>query len=82
METFSLNPPINLSEEVKWLLSVTSIETTNSVFNITDENNKFSNTTRGHWNSKSGEKFIDELNNLLEVRSQKDMKDMNYMLKK
>ena len=39
METFSFNPPINLSEEGKWLLAVTSFEATNSVFNITSENN-------------------------------------------
>ena len=42
METFSFNPPIKLSEEGKWLLAVTSFEATNSVFKITDENNRFS----------------------------------------
>ena len=36
---FSLNPPINLVEEGKWLLGVSSFECTNSVFNINNENN-------------------------------------------
>ena len=39
MQTFSFNPPINLVEEGKWLLAVSSFECTNSVFNITNENN-------------------------------------------
>ena len=34
METFSFSPPINLVEEAKWLIAVTSFEATNSVFNI------------------------------------------------
>ena len=42
MQTFSFNPPINLVEEGKWLLGVTSFECTNSIFNILDENNSFS----------------------------------------
>ena len=42
METFSFNPTINLSEEGKRSLGVTSFEATNFVFNITDKNNKFS----------------------------------------
>ena len=40
-ETFSFNPPINLVEEGKWLLAVTSFEVRNSVFNITSENKSF-----------------------------------------
>ena len=38
MQTFSINPPVNLVEEGKWLLAVSAFEATNSVFNITDEN--------------------------------------------
>ena len=68
-QTFSFNPPINLVEEGKWLLGVTSLECTNSVFNITHENNSFSSTVPGHWDSKSAEKTIDELKKLLEIRS-------------
>ena len=42
MQTFSFSPPINLVEDGKWLLGVISFECTNSVFNITNENNSFS----------------------------------------
>ena len=48
---------------------MTSFECTNSVFNITNENNSFSITLLGHWQTKSDEKTIDELNKLLELRS-------------
>ena len=41
METFSFNPPLNVYEEGKWLLTVTSFEATNCVFMITIENNSF-----------------------------------------
>ena len=37
METFSFNPPLNLSKEGTWLSAVTSLEAINSVFNITHE---------------------------------------------
>ena len=47
MQTFSFNPPINLPQE-EWMLAVTCFEATNSVFNITDENDSFSITTPGH----------------------------------
>ena len=70
MQTFSFNPPINLFEEGKWLLAVSSFECTNSVFNITNENNSFSIVVPGHYETKSAQKTIDELNNLLELRSQ------------
>ena len=40
-QTFWFNHPINLVDEGKWLLGVTSLECTNSVFNITNENNSF-----------------------------------------
>ena len=62
MQTFSSNPPINLDEEGKWLLGVTSLECTNSVFNKTNKNNSFSITEPGHWETKSDERTIDELN--------------------
>ena len=56
METFSFNQSINLSEEGKWLLAVTFFDATNSVFIITEENNSFSITKSGHWQTKSAEK--------------------------
>ena len=47
-QTFSFNPPINLVDEGKWLLAVSSFECTNSVSNITNENNSFSVIIQGH----------------------------------
>ena len=69
MQSFSFNPPINLVEEDKWLLAVSSLECTNSVFNITDDNNSFSTIISGHWETKFAEKIIDEVNRLIELRS-------------
>ena len=69
MQTFSFNPPINLVEEGKWLLAVSSFECTNSVFNITNENNSFSIIIPGNYATELAEKIIDELNKLLELKS-------------
>ena len=69
LRTFSFSPPINLVEEGKWLLGVSSFECTNSVFSITDENNSFSITIPGHCETKSAENTSNELNRLLELRS-------------
>ena len=69
MQTFSFNPPLNLIEEDKWLLAVSSFECTNSVFNITNENNSFSIIIPGHYQTKFAEKIIDDLNKLLELKS-------------
>ena len=66
-QTFFCSPPINLVEESKWLLGVTSFECTNSFFKITNENNSFSIIIPSHWMSKSAEKITDELNKLLEL---------------
>ena len=52
---------------------MTFFEPTSSVFNTTDENNSFSITIPCHWNSNSAEKTIDEVNKLLELRSQNDI---------
>ena len=68
-QTISFNPPINLVEEGKWLLAVSSFECTNSVFDITDENNSFSIIILGHYQNESDEKTIDNLNKLLELKS-------------
>ena len=69
MQTFSFNPPINLIEEGKWLLATSSFECTNSVFNITNENNSFSIIIPGHYQNKSNEKTINDLNKLFELKS-------------
>ena len=69
MQTFSFNPPINLVEEGKWLLAVSSFECTNSVFTITDESNSFSIIIPGHYQNKTDEKTINDLNKILEPKS-------------
>ena len=69
LQTFSFNPPINLLEEGKWILEVISFECTNSVFNITNENNSFSTFMPGHWQTKSDENTIDELKKFIELRT-------------
>ena len=69
MQTFSFNPPINLIEEGEWLLGVSSFECTNSIFNITNENNSFSIIIPGHYQNESDEKTINDLNKLLELKS-------------
>ena len=69
MQNFSFNPPIILVEEGKWLLAVSSLECTNFVFNITNENNSFSIIIPGHYQNKSDEKTIEDLNKLLELKS-------------
>ena len=68
-QTFSFSPPKNLIEEDKWLLAVSSFESTNSVFNITDDNNSFSIIIPAHWETEFADKIIDEINRLLELRS-------------
>ena len=68
-QTFSFNPPINLVEEGKWLLAVSSFEYTNSVFEITNENNSFSIIIQGRYQTEFPEKTFDELNKLLDLRS-------------
>ena len=69
MQFFSFNPLINLVEEGKWLLAVSSFEYTNSVFNITNENNSFSIIIPGHYETEFAEKTIDDIKLLLELRS-------------
>ena len=71
--TFSFNPPITLVEEGKWLTGVTLFQCTISVFNMTNEDNSFTTTIPGHWQTKSDEKTIDELNKLSELRHMKYM---------
>ena len=68
-QTFSFNPPIDYIEEGKWLLAVSLFVCTNSVSNITDENNSFSINIPGHWETKSAEKTVDDLKKLLELDS-------------
>ena len=68
MQTFSFSSPINLVEESKSLLGVSSFECTNPVSNTAKENNSFLINILDHWDSKSAEKPNDELNIILELR--------------
>ena len=69
MQTFRFNPPINLVEQGKWLMAVSLFDCTNSVYNITNENNSFSIIIPGHYQTEFAEKTIDDLNKLLELKS-------------
>ena len=75
MENFSFNRPINLSEEAKWLLTVTSFEATDSVFNITNKNNSFLTIILVCWRISNylEDNFIDKLKSLLKLIFQKDI---------
>ena len=68
-QTFSFNPPLNLVEEGKWLMAVSLFDCTNSVFNITNENNSFSTIIPGHYKTEFAEKVINDLNELYELNS-------------
>ena len=48
---------------------MSSLECTNSVITITDENNSFSIIIPGHFETEFAEKIIDEVNRLLDLRS-------------
>ena len=73
MDTLWVNPPINFSEEGKWLLAVTISEAAKSVFIAIHGNNSFSITTPGPWTRKCGEETIDKLVEILTLRSPNDM---------
>ena len=75
METFSFPTPINLVEEGKWLLAVTSFDATNFVFNITGENNSFPISIAGCWKTPNclENGVIYKLKKLLKLRSQNDI---------
>ena len=69
MQIFRLTHQLFLVGEGMWLWAVSSFECINSVFNITNENNSFSRIIPGHYQNKSDEKIIDDLNKLLELHS-------------
>ena len=73
MQTYSIFPTTNLFEAGNCLLAVTSFEAKKSLFNITNENKSFSNTTPGHWNSEDGEKLINRLKKFLQLRPENDI---------
>ena len=73
MKTLPFLPLMNQAEEGKWLLAVTSVEATNSVFKITDENNSFLISTLGQWSPEGGGENINKMDELLQLRSQSDI---------
>ena len=72
METLSFSPPINLFEEGKCFLGLTSFQATNSVFNETNENNSFSLTKPGFWSSRGGAASRNRQWECLALRAQND----------
>ena len=72
LESFSFSAPTNLLAEEKWLLAVSPFQSTNSVFDITDENKGFSISIIGRWRFLDylKDEIIDKLRNLLKFRSQ------------
>ena len=69
LQTFSFNPPINLLEERKWLLGLSLLKCTNSVFNITNENNSFPIIIPGDYQIEFAGKKSNDLNKLIELKS-------------
>ena len=53
MQIFPFSLPINLVEEGKKLLAISSFECTKSVFNVTNDNISFSIIIPGHYQNKS-----------------------------
>ena len=55
---------------------MTSFNTTNSAFVITDENNTFTDSKPSYWSPQNGEERITQQNKILELRTKKDI-DLN-----
>ena len=67
MKTFSFNPPINVAEEMEWLLAVTSFEATIFISNKTHKNISFSISTPNYWIPERGTELMTKLNETLEL---------------
>ena len=72
MHVFSFSPPINLVEEGKRLLRVTSFACTNSVFKLTAKPIARQSLYQDIGKPSLLKKTIDELNKLLDLRSQNE----------
>ena len=75
-ETFSFNPPISI--ERSWLIGLISLSVHNSIFNITEENNKFELYT-DTFDDFSFEELKDELKEILSIS---DITPSHLQLKK
>ena len=74
MQTFSFSPPLDLVEESKWVLGVTSFDCTSSAFNTANEKDSFAISTPGYWFSRGDAELINKLQKLLKLRSQNVIK--------
>ena len=63
-ETFHFNPPIHI--KVEWMIGLTSLEVYNSIFNITERNNKFE-SYRDSSNKFGFLEIKDELEEILNI---------------
>ena len=61
---------------------MTSFEATNSVFNITDENNSFSVSTPGQWSLTGSKGTVKGLIKNLELLSQNDIESQAKKIEK
>ena len=75
MQTFSFYPPIDLIQEGKWFLAVSSFECRNFVFKITNENNGLSVSISGRWKIPNflEDGVIFKLKEVLEHREKNDV---------
>ena len=67
------NPPINLVEEGKWMIAVTSSDGTNAIFDITDEKNSFSISIPGYLSAWGGQETNDKLQEFSKFRARNDI---------
>ena len=63
-ETFHFNPPIQVKED--WMIGLVDLEVYNSIFNITEENNKFDLYT-DTFDEFSFEELKDEVGEILNI---------------
>ena len=68
-QIISFNPPMNLLEQGNCLLGLSSLDCTNSVFSISDENNSFSINIPGHWEIEFHRKTFAKIDELIQLRS-------------
>ena len=73
LDPFFLNSATDSMEEWKWLIEVTIFEPSNSILNQTQENHSFSIATPNFWTLRDGGETITKLNELMELRPQKDI---------
>ena len=70
-QTFHFKPSINLGVDSNWMIGLTSLEVYNSIFNITETNNKFVLYT-DTYNEFSFVESKDELEEILDISNIRD----------